>query len=620
MMSHTRKHRYNHFDDADGDDDGQQWCSTPDGSHEECFLNARAFSATVDIPSPAGATSADAIGTVLAQVASGGGSNTGATNNGSLSVCVLLDDFTLRVTLSVSAPLPSASGDQQGDGNPGGDGHGDGGGQVSNTSEHHSPSVQKYKSIVGDDGRITVTDGMFFPLPGINSSASLNVHLALSAISNDAATLVATISGFVAVAGDVHAAASMVDQATSALQPGSAWGATLGDGHTQTLVVVSAPVASINFVVRGAAPVTAASALVRLTSSADSGALATSITNLTGAVLPTAITFRQNEAAPVHILVPVLLGNSNGVNGTDVLFSGGIVNTSNLPPGSQITVIASSTFSLNVSTPTEITNSSAIVSAVQQGVSSSLGVDPAAVAVTVALGSPDPNANGTVTSVVQVAVQHGAIGDVSLPDAAAVGNNVSGSGTPTGVGIQGGNATVAIAASSDTATQSFIPSFGPVPSPSGNATVPTASLIIVLNVTDFSATVADEVATAVPLAVKAALVSNNVTDATVSSVSVPDTSTAASVALPGPDVTTASSQLLGSAVSGNAQAGTQQRSGVAAPPPSMVNVAVPPPPPVAAPPPPWNFPVVIANYSSAGITPGGMLAVSIAAVAAAVAL
>jgi hypothetical protein len=121
-----------------------------------------------------------------------------------------------------------------------------------------------------------------------------------------------------------------------------------------------------------------------------------------------------------------------------------------------------------------------------------------------------------------------------------------------------------------------------------------------------------------PLACELTL--NNVTDATVSSVSVPDTSTAASVALPGPDVTTASSQLLGSAVSGNAQAGTQQRSGVAAPPPSMVNVAVPPPPPVAAPPPPWNFPVVIANYSSAGVTPGGMLAVSIAAVAAAVAL
>jgi len=612
MISHTRTHRYNHFDDADGDDDGQQWCSTP--SHEECFLNARAFSATVDIPYPVAATSADAIGTVLAQVASGGGSDTGATNNGS-SVCVLLDDFTLRVTLSVSAPLPSASGDQQGDGNAGGDGHGDGGGH--NTSEHHSPSAQNYSKIVGDDGRITVTDGMFFPLPGSNSSASLNVHLALSAISNDAATLVATISGFVAAAGDVHAAASMVDQATSALQPGSAWGATLGDGHAQTLVVVSAPVASINFVVRGAAPVTAASALVRLTSSADSGALATSITNLTGAVLPTAITFQQNEAAPVHILVPVSPGNSNGVNGTDVLFSSGIVNTSNLPLGSQVTIIASSTFSLNVSTPTEIINSSAIVSAVQQGVSSSLGVDPAAVAVTVESGSPDPNANGTVTSVVQVFVQHGAIGDVSLPDAAAVGNNVSGSVTPSGVGIQGGNATVAIAASSDTATQGFIPSFGPAPSPSGNATVPTAS---VLNVTDFSAAVADEVATAVPLAVKAALVSNNVTDATVSSVSVPDTSTAASVALPGPDVTTASSQLLGgSAVSGNAQAGTQQRSGVAAPPPSMVNVAVPPAP-AAAPPPPWHFPAVIANYSSAGITPGGMLAVSIAAMAAAVAL
>jgi hypothetical protein len=519
-------------------------------------------------------------------------------------VCVLLDDFTLRVTLSVSAPLPSASGDQQGDGNPGGDGHGDGGGA---NSEHHSQSAQNHSSIVGDDGRITVTDGMFFPLPGSNSSASLNVDLALSAISNDAATLVATISGFVAAAGDVHAAASMVDQATSALQPGSAWGATLGDGQAQTLVVVSAPVASINFVVRGAAPVSAASALVRLTSSADSGALATSITNLTGAVLSTAITFQQNEAAPVHILVPVSPGNSNGVNGTDVLFSGGIVNTSNLPPGSQITIIASSTFSLNVSTPTEITNSSAIVSAVQQGVSSSLGVDPAAVAVTVESGSPDPNANGTVTSVVQVSVQHGAIGDVSLPDAAAVGNNVSGSGTPSGVGIQGGNATVAIAASSDTATQGFTPSFGPAPSASSNATVPTAS---VLNVTDFSATVADEVATAVPLAVKAALVSNNVTDATVSSVSVPDTSTAASVALPGPDVTTASSQLLGgSAVSGNAQAGTQQRSGGAAPPPSMVNVAVPPPPVV-----------VIANYSSAGITPGGMLAVSMAAVAAAVSL
>ena len=499
-----------------------------------------------------------------------------------------LQDFAVTFTLS-SAPSSSVNSTTTAGGEQGDGGHG-----------HRAP----HWDTVDADGNIPVTDGAFLlPVPGINTS--LRVHLDLQQ-GNQSVT--ATLTGFVAASGgNVLGAATLADLVPTILQLGSQWAATVGK-HEQTLVITSAPVLAASFIIRASAPVTAGNALTRLTTAVDAGALGAAITKASPAATPAGITFAQNPTAPVRVLVPITL--SAGANGT-----AGDFNASSLggAPGSQVAVIATTSFTLNVTTAGGA-NASAIAGAVQQGVSDSLHVPPDAVDVTVAPSTPADNSSspytGAVTSVVTVTVQHGSIGDITLPGNSS--DALAPSAAPAGAdGGINSTATTPDATSTPTAVPVTASSESTVTAPAGNSTdaaaAPAAPAAApVANLTAFTASVQDIIQNTVPQAVQAALAADNVANATVQAPTSADgISTSASAAVP----------LAGSDVSAAAQvASTQQRSGAGGGSP----ISTPSAPPPSVPPPPAGLLVASTLPHSGATTPACGVAAVLAVLTAVV--
>ena len=514
-----------------------------------------------------------AVGTALSDAASG---KTGA--NGT-TACVLFEDFTVTFNLSASTTANSTTTDGEDNSTQSsGEQHGDSG--------HHT-----HWDTVDADGNVPVTDGTFLlPVPGINTATSLRVHLDLG----PAQTVTATVTGFLpASGGNLVTAATFADLVPTILLLNSQWAATVGK-HEHTLVITSSPVLGASYVVRASAPVTAGNVLTRLTSAVDAGTLSAAIANASAG-----ITFAQNPTAPVRVLVPITL--SAGANGTT-----GDINASSVggAPGSQVAIIATTSFTLNVTTASGA-NASAIAGAVQQGVSDSLNVPPDAVDVTVAPSTPASD-NGTVTSVVTVTVQHGSIGDYTLPGGDS--NNSSAlapSAAPSDVGANSTSApnstAVPVTASSESTAAVAAPA---VTSNSTDAAQPAAApAAAAANVTAFTASVQDIIQNAVPQAVQAALAAGNVTDATVqapTSADAIDVSTSAAVPLAGSDV---------SAASQVASTQTTQRSGSGGGVPPISTPSVPSP----TSPPPAGFTVngVPGGSHSGSYAPGMAFALAV---------
>ena len=508
-----------------------------------CSLpTARSFRATIDLASTASSFDTVAVGTALSDAASG---KTGANRT---TACVLFEDFTVTFNLSASATANSTTTD--------------GGDNSTQSGEHGDNGHHTHWDTVDADGNIPVTDGTFLlPVPGINTATSLRVHLDLG----PAQTVTATVTGFLPASGDnVVTAAAFADLVPTILLLGSQWAATVGK-HEQTLVITSSPVLGASYVIRASAPVTAGNALTRLTSAVDTGSLSAAIANASAG-----ISFVQNPTAPVRVLVPITL--SSGANGTT-----GDINASSVggAPGSQVAIIATTSFTLNVTTAGGA-NTSAIAGAVQQGVSDSLNVPPDAVDVTVAPSTPATD-NGTVTSVVTVTVQHGSIGDYTLPGGDTNSSALAPSAAPSDIG--GANSTsasnstaVPVTASSESTAAVAAPA---VNSNSTDAAQPAApAAAAAANVTAFTASVQDIIQNAVPQAVQAALAAGNLTNATVQAPSSSiDVSTSAAVPLAGSDVS-AASQVAGTQ--------TTQRSGTGG---GGSPIGTPSVPPLASPPP-----------------------------------
>jgi hypothetical protein len=488
-----------------------------------------------------------AVGTALSDAAAGKTPGKAPGSNGT-TACVLFEDFSVTFNLSASTTANST----------------DGGDNSQQSGEHGNNGHHTHWG-ADAEGHIPVTDGTFLlTLPGESTATSLHVHLDLG----PAQTVTATVTGFLPATGNVVTAASFADVVPTILLLGSQWAATVGK-HEQTLVITSSPVLGAFYVIRASAPVTAGNALTHLTSAVDAGTLSASITAATAG-----ISFAQNPKAPVRVLVPITL--STGANGTT-----GDINASSVggAPGSQVAIIATTSFTLNVTTASGA-NASAIADAVQQGVSDSLHVPPDAVDVSVAPSTPATD-NGTAISVVTVTVQHGSIGDYTLPGGAT--SNNSSALAPSAAPADGGaNSTsapsvtvVPVTASSEATAAVAAPA---VTSNATDAAPPAAPAAPAADVPAFTASVQDIIQNAVPQAVQAALVAGNVTDATVqapSSADAIDISTSAAVPLAGADVSSASQV---------ASTQTTQRSGTGGGVPPISTPAPSAPPPTSPPP------------------------------------